>query len=115
MSRRFQVLAAHVRQLDDYALNEVLVELPAERFAALCAVALARPCLPDAVRLSMHRSRCGPGAASRWVVYVDRPLDDLGLSTPGTYAHDLGAVAREHDSVAGRGLWRAYTRRNALV
>jgi hypothetical protein len=38
---RCRLLAAHVRQLDDDDLNDLLVELPPARFAALLEAALA--------------------------------------------------------------------------
>ena len=38
---RHQVVAAHVRRLDDTALTDVLVELPPRRFAALRDAAFA--------------------------------------------------------------------------
>ncbi|HZA79861.1 MAG TPA: hypothetical protein VFC13_00090, partial [Actinomycetes bacterium] len=48
MSRRHDddQLAAHIRRLGNHALNELLLELPKARFAALVDAALARPVLP---------------------------------------------------------------------
>jgi hypothetical protein len=46
MSRRADLLAAHVRALPNDALNDLLVELPRERFAALVDVALGWPVHP---------------------------------------------------------------------
>ena len=41
MSTRYRQLAAHVRRLGDDDLNDLLVELPPARFAALLDAALA--------------------------------------------------------------------------
>jgi hypothetical protein len=40
---RAAALAAHVRTLDDATLNELLVQLPCERFDRLCDAAFAEP------------------------------------------------------------------------
>ena len=43
MSARSRQLAAHVRRLPDDGLNDLLVDLPTNRFAALVEAALSDP------------------------------------------------------------------------
>jgi hypothetical protein len=74
VSARARRLAVYVRRLPDDDLNDVLVELPPGRFAQLVEVALARPCVPDALTLSFHRAAPRHGEATRWDVAVSRPL-----------------------------------------
>jgi hypothetical protein len=51
VTRHVDELAAHVRRLGNHELNELLLQLPKPRFAALVEVALARPVLPAGVVL----------------------------------------------------------------
>jgi hypothetical protein len=109
-------LAGFVRGLSDDHLNDLLVELPAERFAALLEDAFAAPQVGVPVRY--HPARPRPGEASRWTVEAPRLLDP-----PDPHAHlpawtVLGAVARQQ-SAGPRGgrpvTWHARSYRNEPV
>ncbi len=106
MSARARQLAAYVRWLSDHDLNDLLVELPRERFAPLARVALARPCVPDALALSFHRARPRQGEATRWDVLALRPRRTIGAVARQTWTTGDGGEA------AG---WFAYTRAGASV
>jgi hypothetical protein len=86
-------LARHVRRLGNYELNELLLQLPKPRFAALVEVALARPVLPAGVVL---RFEPAPGVDG-WTVVACAPRRRLGILT------------RDRDS-SGRLVYRAWTR-----
>ncbi len=61
MSDRYRILAAFVRKLSDDDLNDLLVELPKERFAALVDAAVAAD---EAGEIRLRRSppaRAGRG------------------------------------------------------
>jgi hypothetical protein len=86
-------LAAHVRRLGNHDLNELLVQLPKPRFAALVEVALARPVLPAGLLLRYERA---PGVDS-WTVVAYAPRRRLGTLTRD----------RDPDRLLA---WRAWTR-----
>jgi hypothetical protein len=86
-------LAAHVRRLGNHALNELLLQLPKQRFAALVDVALAQPVLPAGLLLRFEPT---PGADG-WTVVACAPR------------RRLGTLTRDRDP-SGRGVWRAWTR-----
>ena len=93
MSRHDHQLAAHVRRLGDQELNELLVQLPKLRFAALVDIALARPVLPAGL---MVRFEPAPGVDG-WTVVACAPR------------RRLGTVTRDQDP-RGRVVWRSWTR-----
>jgi hypothetical protein len=93
VSRHDDQLAAHVRRLGNHALNELLLQLPKPRFAALVEVALARPVLPAGLVLRFEPT---PGADG-WMVVACAPRRRLGTLT-------------RHQDPSGRRVWRAWTR-----
>ncbi len=94
MSARYRQLAAHVRGLPDDGLNDLLVELPRHRFAALVNTALAHPVLPAGLELRLRSAAPAEG----WTVLAGAP------------ARPLGTVTRGHpDGQPGRPGWRAWT------
>ena len=92
MTRRDE-LGAHVRRLGNHELNELLLELPKPRFAALVAVALTRPVLPAGLVLRFEPT---PGVDG-WTVVACAPR------------RRLGTLTRDQDS-SGRLVYRAWTR-----
>jgi hypothetical protein len=95
VSARYHELAAHVRNLPDDNLNELLVDLPCHRFAALVNRALAHPVIPAGLALRLVSAAPGEG----WTVLAGAP------------ARPLGTVTRGHlDGEPGRAGWRAWTR-----
>jgi hypothetical protein len=92
VSRR-DPLAAHVRRLGNHDLNELLVQLPKPRFAALVEVALARPVLPAGL---LVRNEPASGVDG-WTVVACAPR------------RRLGTLARDRDP-NGQVAWRAWTR-----
>ena len=93
MSRQGDQLAAHLRRLGNHALNELLVQLPKPRLAALVELALARPVLPAGLVLRFEPT---PGVDG-WTVVACAPR------------RQLGTLTRHHDP-SGRIGWRAWTR-----
>jgi hypothetical protein len=93
MSRQVDQLARHVRRLGNHALNELLLQLPKPRFAALAEVALARPVLPAGLVLRFEPT---PGVEG-WTVVACAPR------------RRLGTLTRDRDP-SGRLAWRAWTR-----
>jgi hypothetical protein len=93
VSHRDDQLAAHIRRLGNHALNELLLQLPKPRFAALVDLALVRPVLPAGVVLRFEPTP----AVDRWTVVACAPR------------RRLGAVTR-HQDPSGRIVWRAWTR-----
>jgi hypothetical protein len=93
VSRRHDQLAAHIRRLGNHALNELLLQLPKHRFAALVEAALSRPVLPAGLVL---RFEPAPGVDG-WTVLACAPR------------RQLGTLTRHHDP-RGRIGWRAWTR-----
>jgi hypothetical protein len=92
VSRRDQ-LAVHARRLDNHDLNELLVQLPKPRFAALVDVALARPALPAGLLVRYEPTSGVDG----WTVVACAPR------------RRLGTITRDRDS-NGQVAWRAWTR-----
>jgi hypothetical protein len=93
VSRRDDQLAAHLRRLGNHALNELLLELPKPRFAALVERALARPVLPAGLVLRFEPTPTVDG----WRVVACAPRRQLGTVT-------------RHIDPSGRIVWRAWTR-----
>jgi len=96
VSARYRQLAAHVRTLPDDDLNDLLVDLPTRRFAALIDAALAHPIIP--ARLELRLRSAAP--ADGWTVLAGAPARPLGMVTRG---HPDGQPS-------GRTGWRARTR-----
>jgi hypothetical protein len=92
MTRQVNELARHVRRLGNHELNELLLQLPKPRFAALVEVALTRPVLPAGLVL---RFEPAPGVDG-WTVVACAPR------------RRLGTLTRDRDP-AGRLVWRAWT------
>ena len=78
MSDRALQLAAYVRRMSDHDLNDLLVELPRERFTPLAEAALARPYVLDAVAISFQRTRPRQGEVTRWDVLIGGPGRRIG-------------------------------------
>jgi hypothetical protein len=93
VSRQGDQLAAHLRRLGNHALNELLLQLPKPRFAALVQLALARPVLPAGLVLRFEPT---PGVDG-WLVVACAPRRQLGTLT-------------RHQNPSGRIGWRAWTR-----
>jgi hypothetical protein len=96
VSARYRQLAAHVRTLADDDLNDLLVDLPKHRFAALVGAALAHPVLPAGLKLRLRSAAPAEG----WTVLAGAPARPLGTVTRG---HPDGKPG-------GRAGWRAWTR-----
>jgi hypothetical protein len=78
VTRQVDELARHVRRLGNHELNELLLQLPKPRFAALVEVALARPVLPAGLL------RFEPAAGvDGWAVVACAPRRRLGTLTRG--------------------------------
>jgi hypothetical protein len=93
MTRHVDELARHVRRLGNHELNELLLQLPKARFAALVDGALAHPLLPTGLVLRFEPT---PGVDG-WTVVACAPRRQLGLLT------------RDRDT-GGRVVYRAWTR-----
>jgi hypothetical protein len=93
VSRQGDQLAAHLRRLGNHALNELLLQLPKPRFAALVQLALARPVLPAGLALRFEPTP----DVDRWWVVACAPRRQLGTLT-------------RHQHPNGRTVWRAWTR-----
>src|SRR5829696_3004340 len=93
MTRHVDELAAHVRRLGNHDLNELLVQLPKPRFAALVEVALARPVLPAGL---LVRYEPAPGVDG-WTVVACAPR------------RRLGTLIRDQDP-NGQPAWQVWTR-----
>jgi hypothetical protein len=92
VTRQVDELARHVRRLGNHELNELLLQLPKPRFAALTEVALPRPVLPAGMVL---RFEPAPGVDG-WTVVACAPR------------RRLGTLTRDRDP-GGRAAWRAWT------
>jgi hypothetical protein len=92
VSRHDDQLASHVQQLGNHELNELLLQLPPSRFAALVDAALLRPVLPAGLSL---RFEPVPGVDG-WSVVACAPR------------RRLGSITRDRDP-NGRVCWRAWT------
>ena len=101
MSARYCQLAAHVGTLSDDDLNDLLVDLPKHRFAALVDAALAHPVIPAELELRLRSAAPAEG----WTVLAGEPARPLGRVTRG---HPDGQPG-------GRAGWRAWTRHGAPV
>ena len=100
MSARYRQLAAHVRRLGDDDLNDLLVELPTARFAALVEAALSHPVNPAGLRVRLMSAAPAEG----WTVLAGQP------------PRPIGSVARGWpDGGSGRSGWRARTRHSETV
>jgi hypothetical protein len=95
VSARYHQLAAHVRNLPDDDLNDLLVDLPTCRFTALVRGALAHPVVPAGLLLRLRSAAPAEG----WTVLAGAP------------ASPLGTVSRGHPDgqPGGRAGWRAWT------
>jgi hypothetical protein len=91
VSRR-DPLATPARRLGNHELNELLVQLPKPRFAALVDVALALPVLPAGLLLRYEPAQGVDG----WTVVACAPR------------RRLGTLTRDRDP-DGRLVWRAWT------
>jgi hypothetical protein len=100
MSARYRQLAAHVRCLSDDDLNDLLVDLPKARFAALGAAALAHPVLPAGLLVRLVSAAPAEG----WRVLAGSPARPIGTVTRGW-----------PDGHPGRPGWRAWTRQGDPV
>jgi hypothetical protein len=95
VSARYQQLAAHVRRLADDDLNDLLVDLPTDRFMALVDAALSCPVI--SAELGVRLVSAAP--AEGWRVLAGKP------------ARPIGTVARGWpDGQPDRPGWRAWTR-----
>jgi hypothetical protein len=101
VSTRSRQLATHVRSLSDDGLNDLLVDLPRHRFAALVNSALAHPLVPAGLALRLVSAAPAEG----WTVLAGTPVCVLGTVTRG---HPDGQPG-------GRTGWRAWTRGGAPV
>jgi hypothetical protein len=100
VSARYRQLAAHVRHLPDDHLNDLLVELPTDRFTALVEVALSHPVSPAGLRVRLVSAVPAEG----WTVLAGQP------------PRPIGSVARGWpDGGSGRPGWRARTRQGQPV
>jgi hypothetical protein len=95
MSARYRQLATHLRGLPDDDLNDLLVDLPRHRFAALISTALAHPVVPDGLALRLVSA----APADSWTVLAGDPARRLGTVTRGYPEGQEG----------GRAGWRAWT------
>jgi hypothetical protein len=94
VSARYRQLAGHVRRLGDDDLNDLLVDLPTDRFAALVAAALSHPVNPAGLRVRLVSAAPAEG----WTVLAGAP------------PRPIGSVARGWpDGESGRSGWRART------
>jgi hypothetical protein len=93
VSDRALQLAAYVRRLSDHNLNNLLVELPRERFTPLAEAALARPFVLDAVAISFQRTQPRQGEATRWDVLIGGPGRRIGAVARRTWLMGDGGEA----------------------
>jgi hypothetical protein len=100
VSARYRQLAAHVRRLADDDLNDLLVDLPPDRFMALVEAALSHPVSPAGLRMRLESAAPTEG----WTVLAGQP------------PRPIGSVARGWpDGGPGRSGWRARTRQGEPV
>jgi hypothetical protein len=69
VTRYVDELAAHMRRLGNHELNELLIQLPKPRLAALVEVALAHPLLPAGLMLRFEPANDVDG----WTVVACAP------------------------------------------
>ena len=94
MSTRYRQLAAHVRRLPDDDLNDLLVDLPTDRFMALVEAALSHPVSPAGLGVRLVSAAPAEG----WTVLAGAPPRLIG-----SVAHGWP------DGGGGRSGWRART------
>jgi hypothetical protein len=100
VSARSRQLAVHVRRLADDDLNDLLVDLPPDRFVALVEVALAHPVSPAGLGVRLVSAAPAEG----WTVLA------------GKRPRPIGSVARGWpDGSSSRSGWRARTRHGEPV
>jgi hypothetical protein len=100
MSARYRQLAAHVRRLPNDDLNDLLVDLPPNRFMALVDAALSHPVSPAGLRVRLVSAAPTEG----WTVLAGDP------------PRPIGSVARGWpDGGSGRSGWRAWSRQGEPV
>jgi hypothetical protein len=104
---RHDELAAHVRRLGNHELNELLLQLPKPRFAALVEVALARPVLSAGVVLRFEPASGMDG----WTVVACAPRRQLGTLTrdrdpDGRLVYRAWTRAGDPVQISGTGSWR---------
>jgi hypothetical protein len=100
VSTRYRQLAAHVRRLADDDLNDLLVDLPTDRFTALVDTALSYPVHPPGLGARLVSAAPTEG----WTVLAGAP------------PRPIGSVARGWpDGGSGRSGWRARTRQGEPV
>jgi hypothetical protein len=101
--------AAFVRCRSEDDLNDLLVELPPARFAALLEAAFAAPEVGVPVRYHPARPHCAE--ATRWTVEAHRPEHQPTWAVLGAVAQQRPAGPRGGRPVA----WHAVTYRNEPV
>ena len=101
--------AAFVRCLSDHDLNDLLVDLPSARFAALLEAAFTTPEVGVPVRY--HPARPRSSEASRWTVEAHQPEHQPGWAVLGAVAQERPAGPRGGTSV----VWHAMTYPGDLV
>ena len=94
MSARYRQLAAHVRRLPDDDLNDLLIDLPPDRFRALVEVALSQPVNPAGLGVRLVSAAPAEG----WTVLAGTPRRPIGSVACGW-----------PDGDSGRSGWRART------
>jgi hypothetical protein len=100
VSARYRQLTAHVRRLPDDDLNDLLVDLPPDRFTALVDAALSHPVSPAGLGVRLISAAPAEG---RTVL-------------AGAPPRPIGSVARGWpDGKSGRPGWRARTRQGKPV
>jgi hypothetical protein len=111
---RFRALAAHARALDDTALNDLLVQLPREHFAALLAAAFPRWRVPTTPPVPLRRRQATPAGPlpggwqelTRWSIHARLPARGATCGAPAWRA--IGTVSHHAHPAAG-GCWLAFT------
>jgi hypothetical protein len=99
VSARYRQLAAHVRRLSNDDLDDLLVDLPPDRYATLVEVALSHPVMPAG--LGMQLVSAAP--AEGWTVLAGQP------------PRPIGSVARGWPDGGSKSGWRARTRQGEPV
>jgi hypothetical protein len=107
VSGQVDELARHVRRLGNHELNELLLQLPKPRFAALAEIALIRPVLSAGLVL---RFEPAPGLDG-WTVVACAPRRRLGTLTRdgnpnGQVVYRAWTLAGDPVQIAGVCWWR---------
>jgi hypothetical protein len=100
VSARYRQLAAYVRRLPDHDLNDLLVDLPTDRFTGLVEVALSLPVSPAGLRVRLVSAAPAEG----WRVLAGEPPRPIGSVVRGL-----------PEGGSGRSGWRARTRQGEPV